>query len=84
MNFSVQIKRSATRELANIPQPARKRLISAIDSLRERPMVGNVLKGEWRGLRRIRVGSYRIIYELIERELLVLVVRVGHRRNVYR
>ena len=84
MNYSVQIKRSASRELVDIPKPDRNRLIRAIDRLREKPRSGVALRGEWRGLRRLRVGSYRIIYELIERRLLVLVVRVGHRRNVYR
>ena len=84
VNFSVQIKRSAAKELADVPQPARNRLVHAIDNLRERPLSGTALKGEWLGLRRLRVGSYRIVYELLERQLLVLVVRVGHRRGVYR
>ena len=84
VNFSVQIKRSAAKELADIPQPARNRLVTAIDSLREQPLSGAALKGGWKGLRRLRVGTYRIVYELLERQLLVLVVRVGHRRSIYR
>jgi len=46
--------------------------------------VGTVLKGELDGLRRLRVGAYRIVFEVRNRELLVLVVRVGHRSSIYR
>ena len=84
VTFSVQIKRSAAKELENIPKPIRTRLVHAIDQLGELPLSGNVLRGEWRGLRRLRVGNYRIIYQVIECQLVVLVVRIGHRRSVYR
>ena len=84
MVYSVQIKRSAARELAAIPQPARTRMVEAIDNLREQPLAGSALKGTLRGLRRIRMGDYRILYELLEDHLVVLVVRVAHRRDAYR
>ena len=84
MNYSVRIKQSAARELADIPQPDRRRLIAAIDRLGEEPMSGTPLKGDLLGLRRRRVGDYRILYELLNDELVVLVVRVAHRRNAYR
>jgi len=42
------------------------------------------MKGELTGLRRVRVGNYRVVYEIAARELLVLVVRIGHRREIYR
>ena len=84
MNYSVRIKQSAARELAGIPQPDRRRLIAAIDRLGEEPLSGVPLKGDLLGLRRRRVGDYRILYELLNDELVVLVVRVAHRRNAYR
>lgn len=84
MNYSIQIKGSAARELGRIPQPARQLLIDAIDSLRQQPMRGSSLRGNLRGLRRLRVGNYRIVYELRQDELTVLVVRVGHRSSAYR
>lgn len=84
MSYSVRIKRSAARELARIPQPTRTRLARAIDGLGERPLAGVALKGGMRGLRRLRVGAYRIVYELLDDELVVLVVRVAHRAGVYR
>lgn len=84
MSYSVRIKRSAAKELARIPQPERHRLIEAIDSLPKNPLIGTVLKGKLRGLRRMQVGDYRVVYEVQESTLVILVVRVAHRRAVYR
>jgi len=64
--------------------PERRRLGATIDRLRTGPAAGTALKGEFAGLRRIRVGSYRIISEVRQQELAVLVVRVGHRGDVDR
>ena len=58
--------------------------MSAIDRLSDNPYAGSALKGDLRGLRRIRVGDYRVLYELLSETLVVLVVRVAHRREVYR
>jgi mRNA interferase RelE/StbE len=84
VSYSVQIKRSAAKELARIAKSDRSRLVQAIDALAENPFKGSVLKGELQGLRRIRVGDYRIVYEVQDDVLLVLVVRIAHRRVVYR
>lgn len=84
MSYSLRIKGSASKSLARLPKPDRLRLIEAIDRLREEPLAGGALKGEFSGLRRLRVGNYRIIYEVIREQLTILVVRVGHRREVYR
>ena len=84
MSWSVRIKKSAAKEVAAIPQSARDRIVEAIDSLREQPLAGAPLKGALRGLRRMRVGDYRIVYEAQDDEMIVLVVRAAHRRDVYR
>ena len=84
MSYSLKIKSSAAKALQRIARKDRLRLIEAIDRLVESPHAGGVLKGEFSGLRRLRVGAYRIIYEVFEGELLILVVRVGHRKEVYR
>ena len=84
MAYSVRIKESASKELAGISQPDRTKLVDAIDQLRDRPFKGSILKGSLRGLRRLRVGDYRILYELLSGELIVLMVRVAHRRESYR
>ena len=82
--YSVRIKRSAARELARIAKPARERIAGAIDDLAGNPFTGAALKGELRGLRRIRVGEYRIVYEVQDADLVVLMIRVRHRGDVYR
>ena len=84
MTYSLRIKASAVRELERIDKSVRLRLIAAIDRLVDNPHRGQQLKGELTGLRRIRVGDYRIIYEIDSGELIILVIRVGHRRQIYR
>ena len=84
MSYSVRIKSSAVKELASFPRDARERLVAAIDKLGEEPLRGALLKGGLRGLRRIRVGNYRIVYEVLDDELVVLVIRVAHRKGAYR
>jgi mRNA interferase RelE/StbE len=82
--YTVRIKASAERSLRHIAKPDRIRLVEAIDRLADEPTAGSALKGEFTGLRRLRVGAYRVVYEVTHEELVVLVVRVGHRREVYR
>ena len=84
VSYLIRIKGSAAKELRRLPPGVRRRLAEAIDRLAEEPLAGSVLKGEFSGLRRLRVGEYRIIYEALRAELTVLVVRVGHRQSVYR
>ncbi len=84
MSYSIRIRGSAQRELAQLPREARERVIAAIDALGEHPLAGSPLKGGLRGLRRQRVGDHRILYELLDDELIILVVRVAHRRESYR
>ena len=67
-----------------MPRDVRERLIKAIDRLGEEPLAGALLKGGLRGLRRLRVSSHRIVYEVLDDQLMVLVVRVAHRREAYR
>jgi mRNA interferase RelE/StbE len=84
LSFSIKIKASAAKSLSRIPKAERSRLIQAIDRLRREPLAGGTLKGEFSGLRRLRVGDYRIVYEVLHEQVTVLVVRIGHRREVYR
>jgi len=84
MTYTVRIKKSALKALRRIDRRDRERIVGTIDRLATEPWAGGVLKGEFGGLRRIRVGNYRIIYEVYEERLTVLVVRVAHQREAYR
>ena len=80
VSYSVRIKASAAKNWS--AYRGRRGFASSplSDGLGEQPLVGAPLKGGLRGLRRQRVGDYRIVYELLDAELVVLVVRVAHRR----
>ncbi len=84
MTYALHIKRSAAKALQTIALDERLRLIEAIDRLADNPGAGSVLKGEFSGLRRMRVGNYRIVCEVKAQQLVVLVVRIGRRRDIYR
>ena len=76
----------AEKELVRIDKPTAKRIIKY---LRERVSVdprasGKSLRGDLSGLWRYRVGDYRVICELYDEKVSVLVVRIGHRKDVYR
>ncbi|MCP9941513.1 type II toxin-antitoxin system RelE/ParE family toxin [Cyanobium sp. ATX 6E8] len=75
---------SAAKALAALLKVDRVRVVEAIDLLCDTPAAGSALKGEFEGLRRLRVGHYRVVYEWQRSALVILVVRVGHRREVYR
>ena len=84
MTYSLQIKESAAKEIRSLPKADRTRVIAVVDKLRDNPHQGTQLKGSSTGLRRIRVGNYRVIYEVQNGVLVVLVLRVGHRKDIYR
>lgn len=84
MIFSIQIKQSAAKELKRVVGKDRERIVTAIDRLAQTPYLGTALKGDLKGLRRLRVGDHRVVYEVRDHEFIVLVIRVAHRRNVYR
>jgi mRNA interferase RelE/StbE len=84
VTYSLRIKASASTEIRALPKSDRERVVVAIDSLREDPHQGTQLKGTRTGLRRLRVGRYRVIFEVQKDVLIVLVLRVGHRGDVYR
>jgi len=83
-SISIRWERRAAKELAGLPREHQQRVFDAVTSLKDDPLKGTVLSAEWKGFRRLRVGSYRVIYGFDGAELLVSVVRIGHHREVYR
>ena len=85
MAYAIEFVPSARRELRKLPREVQLKLKERIDSLSSdpRPRGSKKLKGSDE-LWRVRVSDYRIVYEVRDKVLLVLVVRVAHRREVYR
>jgi mRNA interferase RelE/StbE len=83
--YSVEIARRALKAVAALPRGEQQRARAAIDLLADNPRPPGCTKltGEDDAYR-VRVGVYRIVYEVLDDRLLVHVVRVGHRRDVYR
>jgi len=84
LKFELFIERSAQRALSKIPLPHRDRVVDLIRRLAGDPRPHGVKKLSGRDAWRIRIGNYRVIYEIHDDRLVVLVVRVGHRKDVYR
>ena len=61
----------------------RERLIQKINVLSTNPRSGIPLTGNLTGLWKLRIGDYRVIYQIRDSELVVLVIRIGHRKNIY-
>ena len=85
MAYTVEIDTRAAREIRALPQREQRKIIARIETLADNPRPPGCLKlsGE-SDLWRIRSGVYRIIYRIEDARLVITVVKVGHRRNVYR
>ena len=83
--YRVLFKPSADKALRKLPVSVQKRIVAAVDGLEDNPRPPDAVKltGE-RDLWRIRVGDYRVIYSIDDKRLIVLVVRIAHRKDVYR
>ena len=84
MTYEVSFHKAAAKEFAQLERSVQKRVAKAIDALRSDPypQSAETLKGS-ASARRIRVGSYRVVYEVYVDRVLVFVVAVGHRREIY-
>ena len=84
MSYRVDFTTAAARQVKKLPRPARDRILDAIEDLADdpRPHGARKLVGEQTAWR-IRVGDYRVIYDILDTELTVTVVRAAHRREVY-
>ncbi len=85
MTYSIEFKRSAAKSLKKLPRSAQKRIVdkltefeTSIPSVEETKMKGD------NPFHRVRVGDYRIIYEIQNDVLVILVIKIGHRKDIYR
>jgi len=82
--YRIVITRQVERVLVGLPTQDAQRILAAIQQLANTPRPVGTIKLTGSDLWRIRVGNYRVIYEINDTKLAVTVVRVGHRRDIYR
>ena len=85
MTYEVQLAATAVKSLARINKRDRLRIAGAIEilAIEPRPPGAKMLRGGEHGRWRVRTGDYRIVYALEDQKLIVLVLRVAHRSEVY-
>ena len=85
MAYRIEVKPQAEKALSGIPNPHRRRIAKAIDGLARTPRPTGCTKlAGAEDAYRIRVGDYRIVYAIVDKALIVYIVRVAHRKDVYR
>ena len=84
MSYRVTVLRRAQKELAALPNDAYQRIKSVLQDLSDNPRPAGVRKLAGRDGWRLRVGHYRLLFEINDAERLVTILHVGHRKDVYR
>ena len=82
--YSIVIRKTVHKDMQSIPKKDAQRIIAAIESLAENPRPQGSKKLSAQERYRLRQGNYRILYEIEDMKLIVCVVTVGHRKDVYR
>lgn len=84
MHYTVRLKPSAERALGKLARDAQTRILAKLEQLAENPLPSGAEKMQGEPGYRVRVGDYRIVYDVLHERVMVLVIRIGHRREVYR
>ena len=82
--YKIEFKKSAVKELHSIPDKDIHKIIRKIKSLKENPRPDGCVKLTGKEQYRIRQGNYRILYSIEDDRLVIFVVKIGHRKNIYR
>jgi mRNA interferase RelE/StbE len=85
MSYSVSFESESITDLDNLDQVVRLRILNKIQwlSVNFEQITPLSLTGQWSGFYKLRVGDYRVIYELDIEEQLIIIIRIGHRRDIY-
>lgn len=84
MSYRVILPKSVQKELNRLPDDIAGRILDALSELKEQPRPPGCKKLRGESAWRIRIGDYRMIYEIHDKVLQIIIVTVGHRREVYR
>ena len=82
MSYEIELTNYALKSLKKVPSHSSLRIRDALKKLAENPFMGEKLTGKQ--AYRVRVGDYRLIYEIHDNILVVLVVNIGHRKDIYK
>ena len=83
VNYKIEIKRSASKEIEKLPKSVLKRVLNKIQSLGREPRPSGCKKLTADEKYRVRVGDYRILYSIENDKLMIYIVKVGHRKKIY-
>ncbi len=85
MSYRIEVNRSAAKALKKIPKDDRNRIIEKIESLAENLPNPDTTKMKGNNpFHKVRSGDYRIIYEIQENVFVILIIKIGHRKDIYR
>ena len=83
MAYKIVYKKSIVRDLSKLDKKEASRILNKLEKeLPEKAGTYPILKGKYAGLRKYRIGNYRVIYAIVESDVRIL--RIGHRRNIYK
>jgi len=82
-DYEIELKLSAAKELKSLQKKELQRTIEAIQALSKNPRPNGCKKLSGEEKYRIRIGNYRILYQIEDEKLIVYVVKIGHRKDVY-
>jgi len=82
--YKITIKKSAAKELQDIPKKNLRRIVKSIQSLARNPRPQGCQKLSGQNRFRLRQGDYRIVYSVDDKDYIVDIVKIGHRREIYR
>ena len=84
MAYLVVLSHDARKELDKAELAVRQKVIRVFDALSVNPLSGKKLKGEYAGLYAVRAWPYRITYQIFDKKLIILILRIRHRKDVYK
>ena len=83
-NYKIEIKKSAAKEISKLPKVALRRIVDKIQTLSSDPRPSGCKKLSGDEKYRIRVGVYRILYSVDDEIVVIFIVKVGHRKDIYK
>ena len=81
--YDIVFEKRALKFFEKLDSFTQNKIGKKIEKLKQNPKIGVPLIGEFKGLWKLRVGKYRAIYQIVENKLVIFVLNIGHRKNVY-